>query len=124
MSISFTQTFDDRIAASGSTAAAYCFAPTLPKPCVPLLITPAGHVVSGFEMSDHIWHRGLWFTIKFINGTNFWEEHPPFGIQRSIAQPQCELISADELRVTHRLEWKSQATGATIHEHRVLVFAP
>ena len=26
---------------------------------------------------DHPWHHGLWFTIKFVNDENFWEETTP-----------------------------------------------
>ena len=42
-----------------------------PKPFFHPLSTPAGHCLSIFEPHDHPWHRGLWFTIKLINGENF-----------------------------------------------------
>src|SRR5580704_14945891 len=122
---SFRQSWDDRIEISRGrelTSAAYQFSSKLPKPCVHPLITPAGHVISGFEMSDHVWHRGLWFTIKFINGTNFWEEHSPFGIQVSQSQPRCEFTNEGELRITHMVEWTSEATGTAIKERRTLTF--
>ena len=45
-----------------------------PKPFFHPVRTPAGFTLTLFEPHDHIWHRGLWFTIKFINGENFWEE--------------------------------------------------
>jgi hypothetical protein len=73
-------------------------------------------------MSDHVWHRGLWFTIKFINGTNFWEEHSPFGIQVSRSQPLCEPTDPDTIRMTHLLDWNSQATGTVLNEKRVVTF--
>jgi hypothetical protein len=73
-------------------------------------------------MSDHVWHRGLWFAFKFVNGANFWEEHPPFGVQVSRSQPTCELLGPRRLRVTHHLEWTSDATGAVIDEMRRLTF--
>src|SRR5580704_7793235 len=120
---SFRQSWDDRIEISRGrelTSAAYQFSSKLPKPCVHPLITPAGHQLSGFEMSDHVWHRGLWFTIKFINGTNFWEEQSPFGIQVSQSQPLAEAIAPDTIRITHLLDWNAQATGAVFKEKRVL----
>src|SRR2546430_969735 len=58
-----------------------------PKPFFHPLHTPAGHCLTLFEPHDHVWHRGLWFTIKFINGENFWEESEPFGIQQTILPP-------------------------------------
>src|ERR1019366_3254106 len=83
---SFRQSWDNRIELGDPAAppsVVYQFNPSLPKPCIHPFFTPRGHQLSGFEMSDHVWHRGLWFTIKFINGSNFWEERPPFGIQVS-----------------------------------------
>lgn len=29
---------------------------------------------------DHPWHRGLWFSWKYINGVNYWEENPETGL--------------------------------------------
>ncbi len=56
-----------------------------PKPYFHPLCTPAGHVLTSFEPHDHVWHRGLWFTIKFVNGENFWEENAPFGTQQTVS---------------------------------------
>ena len=125
MSLSFRQTFDGRIdlqAADGSPIATYRFDPELPKPCFHPLVTAAGRQIAGFQMSDHFWHRGLWFTIKFINKTNFWEEKPPFGIQQTLAQPQCQFASPQAVRIKHALRWTSQATGPVIDESRDLIF--
>ncbi len=116
----FRQSPDDCIEVGSS--AVYRFGPALPKPCVHPLATPRGHVLTGFEMSDHVWHRGLWFTIKFINQTNFWEEHPPFGVQVSRAQPKCEFVAPDAIRVAHLLDWKSEATGIVFREARTMTF--
>ena len=118
--LSFRQVWNDRVEVGA--CATYRCGPSLPKPCVHPLVTPGGHVLSGFEMSDHVWHRGLWFTIKFVNGTNFWEEHAPFGVQVSRGQPMVELLGERRLRITHRLMWTSEATGDVIDEARVLTF--
>jgi hypothetical protein len=115
--VSFQQTWSDAIVAS--TGATYRWG-GLPKACIHPLVTPAGHHLTGFEMSDHVWHRGVWFTIKFVNGTNFREEHAPFGIQRSVADPTGEVIAHDRVRVLHFLQWNSDATGAVIDERRQL----
>ncbi len=31
---------------------------------------------------DHVWHYGLWFSWKYINGVNFWETNPKTGKQQ------------------------------------------
>lgn len=121
-----TQVFNEGIcfAPDGEAVeAVYQSSPSLPKPCVHPMKTPARVTLSGFEMSDHVWHRGLWFTIKFINGTNFWEEHEPYGIQRGRAQPRVELTGHNAATVTHGLDWISDATGLVIQETRRLHFS-
>src|SRR4051812_21305830 len=119
--VSFSQTFDHSIAVS--TGATYRWG-QLPKACVHPLTTAAGHRLTGFEMSDHVWHRGIWFAIKLVNGTNFWEENAPFGIQRSVSDPICEVLDRDRVRLSHTAAWNSEATGVVIDERRQITFGP
>jgi len=60
------------------------------RPFVHPLVTPAGHVLSVDAPDDHPWHHGLWFTIKFVNGENFWEEYDAYGVLRHVAPPKIE----------------------------------
>lgn len=118
-----TQTYDQTIEIEAAGSATYRHGSALPKPCVHPITTPAGATLTGFEMSDHVWHRGLWFTIKFINGVNFWEENAPFGVQTSEVQPTAHFISPNQTRVAHRLNWTSEKTGPVFREMRTLDFA-
>ncbi|MCX6876854.1 MAG: PmoA family protein [Verrucomicrobia bacterium] len=34
---------------------------------------PGGPVMSALAPVDHPWHRGLWFSWKFLNGADYWE---------------------------------------------------
>jgi hypothetical protein len=77
-----------------------------PKPYVHPLCTPAGACITRLEPPDHVWHRGLWFTIKYLNGENFWEEDAPYGTQVPVG--------------TDRLEWRAPSGEVVIDEHRVL----
>ena len=90
----------------------------IPKACVHPLTTPAGLLLTGFEFSDHVWHRGLWFTIKFVNGTNFWEEHPPYGVQVHTAEPSIKFESDGSVRIKAEIDWTSDATGVVVREKR------
>jgi len=48
-------------------------------PYVHPLSLPGGPVMSALAPADHPWHRGLWFSWKFLNGVNYWEfprNHP------------------------------------------------
>lgn len=94
-----------------------------PKPFFHPLRTPAGSTLSLFEPFDHVWHRGLWFTIKFINGENFWEEHPPFGTQEPGA-PMLVPESGDGLRMTFVGAWRRPGGEAVIVENRNITYRP
>jgi hypothetical protein len=60
------------------------------KPFFHPVTTPAGHVLTRAGTTSHPWHHGLWFTIKFVNGENFWEEIEPFGTLHHAAVPTVD----------------------------------
>ncbi|MHC4096540.1 MAG: DUF6807 domain-containing protein [Planctomycetota bacterium] len=39
-----------------------------------------GTELTSLRPADHRWHRALWFSWKFINGVNYWEEDPKTGL--------------------------------------------
>ncbi|MEJ7838335.1 MAG: PmoA family protein, partial [Thermomicrobiales bacterium] len=88
-----------------------------PKPHFSSVRTPAGDELALVEPYDHLWHRGLWFTIKFVNGVNFWEERDEFGTQKIIGEPQ---VSVDDRAVTltMSLEWIDRQGDVPITEVR------
>jgi hypothetical protein len=45
-----------------------------PKSYFHPLASVDGETLTAFEPADHPWHRGLWWSWKFINGLNYWEE--------------------------------------------------
>lgn len=49
------------------------------KPCFHPISLPGGPELTGFRPPDHPWHRAVWFSWKFINGINYWEEDPKTG---------------------------------------------
>ncbi len=44
------------------------------KPFFHPLAVPGGPTLTWLNPPDHIWHYGLWFNWKKINGVNYWEE--------------------------------------------------
>lgn len=44
------------------------------KPHFSILGPAAGPNLVCIKPKDHVWHYGLWFSWKFINGVNYWEE--------------------------------------------------
>ncbi len=71
-----------------------------PRPYVHPLTTPAGAVLSVEAPADHPWHHALWFTIKFVNGENFWEEYGEFGTLRT-----RERRDLDDGAVQAMIDW-------------------
>lgn len=96
-----------------------------PKPFFHPLRTPAGFCVSLFEPYDHVWHRGLWFTIKFINGENFWEENDPYGVQRSPLPPMVTHEAGGVIVWTHDQLWeRPHGAGNAFTETRRIAYRP
>lgn len=76
-----------------------------PRPYVHPLTTPTGAVLSVEAPADHPWHHALWFTIKFVNGENFWEEYGEFGTLRTLAVKESTSVDGSTDEVTARIRW-------------------
>lgn len=51
----------------------YHFAPGDNHPYFDLVGVPGGPNLAAFAPGDHLWHKGLWFSWKYINDVNFWD---------------------------------------------------
>lgn len=99
-----------------------------PKPYFHPVALPDGRVVTWNRPPDHVWHHGLWFSWKFINGLNYWEP------DTSTGKPQGSTGWAD-VRVTTQpdqtariemdLTYRPADADPVMTEHRVIdVSAP
>lgn len=79
-----------------------------PRPFVHPLRTPAGAVLSVDAPDDHPWHHGLWSTIKFVNGENFWEEYDEFGLLHAVSIEVLTDLPRPSSRA--RIEWRRPVT--------------
>src|SRR5205823_405006 len=86
--------------------------------------TPSGFTLTLFEPHDHVWHRGLWFTIKFINGENFWEESPDgnHGTQVTPVPPSLIAEPDGAIRIEQQLDWERPNDAGTVftEERRIV----
>jgi hypothetical protein len=96
------------------------------RPHVHPLRTPSGAVLTRDAPPDHPWHHGLWFTIKYVNDENFWEEYDAYGVLRHVSpttlhwiRPDRESIAIVEERVlahtdlgdgAYALDWETTLT--------------
>lgn len=94
------------------------------RPFVHPLTTPAGIVLTRNAPDDHPWHHGLWFTIKFVNGENFWEEYGDYGVVRHDRVPRV-VVSEAGVVVSGRLSWtRPDRTTVVMRETRSLTHVP
>jgi hypothetical protein len=103
----------------------YVYDTAKPKPFFHPVCTPRGHVLTNFEPHDHLWHRGLWFTFKFINKENFWEERPPFGMQRTAGAPGINHEPEGAINLFSRVDWvRPDGQTVVIREQRQMTHRP
>jgi hypothetical protein len=91
------------------------------KPHLHPVATPAGHVLTRVEPPDHPWQRGLWLSIKFVDGDNFWEEGiDPWGVIRHEGPPEVtgDAVEGDVIWI------RSDRTSVAIRERRRWTHVP
>ena len=64
--------------------------PNMGKPYFHPLATVKGTVLTELRPADHVWHRAGWWSWKFINGLNYWEENK----QTHRSQGHTDITSA------------------------------
>lgn len=100
--------------------------PSAPKPFCHPIRTPDGVEITVDAPIDHFWHRGLWFTWKFVNGVNYWEERQEVvGRQITLAPPTVAAVDDDPeaVRWTSDIAWRDTRDGAEttrIRERRAI----
>jgi hypothetical protein len=95
------------------------------RPHLHPVASPAGHVLTRDAPEDHPWHHGLWFTIKFVDEDNFWEEVPPYGVLRHQGAPTVEALDGGAVVVRGELRWtRPDRETVALVEQRTLTHVP
>lgn len=106
--------------------------PTLesPKPYLHPIRTLAGRTVSLFRPHDHVWHKGIAWSLPHVGSENFWGGptyvHGRFYVQleNNGSQEHRAVVgvsSGDEqVAFEHRLEWLTQQGGRWFDERRTI----
>jgi hypothetical protein len=83
-----------------------------------------GTELTWLRPQDHPWHRALWFSWKYINGLNYWEEDPKTGLSQGrteimeiIATPHDNHSTQIEMTLSYHPPDKS----AVLTEKRLLI---
>lgn len=94
------------------------------KPYVHPLSTPSGVVLTDLAPEDHRWHKGLWFSWKFINGVNYWETPDKCGLGgagKTVTKTNEVSIVGQDVTVRLMLAYLD-ATGEVLSEKRTIRF--
>jgi hypothetical protein len=95
------------------------------RPLLHPVTTPAGHVLTRDAPDDHPWHHGLWFTIKFVNKENFWEEYDAYGVLRHRGEPEVVEHGDGRVSVLGTLQWiRPDRESVAVTERRLLTHVP
>lgn len=98
----------------------------LPKTFFHPVCTPAGFLMTGCQPHDHVWHYGLWFSWKFMNGINMWDrpENPDCADPEGYIQITRETVhlSGGQARIILDLSYFSADGEALAEETRTVCF--
>ena len=77
--------------------------------------------------ADHPWHYGLWFSWKYLNGVNYWEQDRTTGKaegRTSWNAPVIETNANGSARITMELQYLHPSGRAELTERRALNISP
>jgi hypothetical protein len=87
-----------------------------------------GPSLTNFKPEDHPWHYALWFSWKYVNHVNYWEENRVSGQAAGATRWSAPTIDArpdGSARITMRLTYARPTGEVDLTEQRVLdVSAP
>lgn len=99
------------------------------KPFFHPLSLPAGEPLTWQSPEDHVWHYGLWFSWKFLNGVNYWEEDKATRKSAGVTSWRVTKIETHpdfsariELELDYRL--RDSAASVLTEKRRINISAP
>lgn len=102
----------------------FSFDPAKGKPFFHPVGVAGGPALTNFKPEDHPWHYGLWFSWKYINKTNYWEENRQTGRAQGRtgwSVPKVETKSDGTATITMDLTYTHQSGRVDLTERRVLL---
>ncbi len=97
------------------------------KPFFHPVAPPGGPALTWDHPADHRWHHALWFSWKFLNGVNYWEEDAETGLSPGRTEwrdAQVETHPDFSARVVMDLTYRPAGGNPVLTEHRVIEISP
>ena len=93
----------------------------------PLRATDGTHLTE-LRPEDHVWHRALWFSWKYINGVNYWEENRETGQSEGFTRllaTSRRISETQQVSLDQDLDYAPTKDGpALLRERRRLLVSP
>jgi hypothetical protein len=99
------------------------FATNQGKPFFHPLRVTGGHSLTALKPSDHPWHYGLWFSWKYINGVNYWEEDKKTGRAQGLTiwdKPEISTHPDGSAQIKMTLRYLSVSNAVLMTEQRLI----
>jgi len=100
--------------------------PDTGKPYFHPLNTTDGTTLTWFSPPDHPWHRGLWFSWKYINGLNYWEQDRNTGLSEGFTRIKNVIFNPNpdySAQIIVDIEYSPPDKPAALNEKRVLIIS-
>lgn len=123
------------VTAAGVPLARYVYVPDdvqleSPRPYLHPVRTRGGDLVTAFRPHDHVWHKGIAWSLPVVGEHNFWggptyvhgEGYRQLDNDGSMDHRSLDLleVGADRVDVAHTLAWHTQAGAHVVDERREL----
>ena len=112
---------------AGKVVWQFNYATNQSKPFFHPVAVPGGPVLTWDQPPDHLWHRALWFSWKYINGINYWETEGLAPAERGLTQwsePRIETRPDCSARIVMDLTYRPPNGPAVLTEHRIIEVSP
>lgn len=99
------------------------------KPYIHPMAATNGTQFTGLRPEDHPWHRGVWFSWKYINGVNYWEESRETGLSQGrtrLLSTERTVLASQAVQIDQTLDYAPGANAEAVlaESRKVVLSAP
>jgi hypothetical protein len=105
----------------------FVFGAEATKPYFHPLALPGGPTLTELKPADHPWHYGCWFSWKYLNGVNYWEEDPRTGKPKGLTEwdePTVQTGADGAAHMEMTLRYRVPDAEPLLKEQRTLRLSP
>ncbi len=100
--------------------------PKIGKPYFHPINTNNGNALTWLKPDDHPWHYGLWFSWKYLNEVNYWEEDRETGLSEGLTivkEKNVNIFEDYSAEVIFSISYEPQEDSAVLFEERKITIS-